>query len=259
MVTHLPGTYSHPVIFSTGVCWVQGQLQFQTEHSQPSQLCKSHSYHHTPTCSVCAGGHPGVSGRPPAKCGCLPNYFRNNLPGRPHWLPSAGHTTANCTLALLTRLCKSKIKSFVNLECTSYGTVKPCGIENGYSSCFHAHFWTSSSLFLEQPLHTCTDLRLLQYVVGKFISSFQSLVIYQMINVRETKFCHVLLYFTVVHWIILDHGVTNVYCIPTTIHVYTHIRTGEENIYYSGILWYLQETALSGIQVKCISCTLAVP
>ena len=37
----------------------------------------------------------------------------------------------------------------------SCGTVRSCDIRNGYSSCFHMRFWTSSSLFLEQPLMLC--------------------------------------------------------------------------------------------------------
>ena len=43
-------------------------------------------------------------------------------------------------------------RNFCYLEWTSYGTVKSCDIRNGYSSCFHVHFWTPNSLFLEQPL-----------------------------------------------------------------------------------------------------------
>ena len=69
-------------------------------------------------------------------CGCL-NYFRNNLPGHPHWL----HTTMDWTLALFTRLLKDNSV-----------TVKPHGIENEYSSCFRTCFWMACSLFLEQTL-----------------------------------------------------------------------------------------------------------
>ena len=65
---------------------------------------------------------------------------RNNLPGHPHWLPSAGLTT-NYSLALLTHL----------------QDYKPHRIENGY---FCTCLRTSSSLFLEQPLNNSRHLQL---------------------------------------------------------------------------------------------------
>ena len=76
-------------------------------------------------------------------------YFRNNVYMGVHIgcrvLGIQLWTAHRCCLHIYPR-------NLCYLECTSYATVKSCGIINDYSSCFHMHFWTLSSLFLEQPL-----------------------------------------------------------------------------------------------------------
>ena len=79
----------------------------------------------------------------------MPNHFINYLFRR---LPSAGHTTMNCTLALLTCLLKDKIESLL-IECTSLVMVQSSHVELKMAT--QAAFTCALgclALFLEQPL-----------------------------------------------------------------------------------------------------------
>ena len=94
-----------------------------------------------------ARGCPGVSGHLLAKSGCLSTSEIMCLGVRIGcWVLDIQQQIAHwCFLHIYPR-------NLCYLQWTSYGTVMSRHIKNGYSSFFHMHFLTPSSLFVEHPL-----------------------------------------------------------------------------------------------------------